>query len=147
MVFKNSEEKRNTAWRTVITVTSVLIVIIAAFFVVKLFTGNPLEGIWVSEDEGVRMEVRSDDSVVVTQINGGENGNTLVLDGSIDKKNKTFTVQISSESEQKSLDEAETSEDGEVREPFEGTYSYSIEQDTLTLTEREYGEQTVFERE
>ena len=58
MVFKNSEEKRNTAWRTVMTVSSVLIVIIAAFFIVKLFTGNPLEGTWVSEDEGIRMEVR-----------------------------------------------------------------------------------------
>ena len=36
MIFKNSEEKRNTAWRTVMTVSSVLIIIIAAFFVVKL---------------------------------------------------------------------------------------------------------------
>ena len=49
MIFKNSEEKRNTAWRTVMTVSSVLIVIIAAFFIVKLFTDNPLEGTWVSE--------------------------------------------------------------------------------------------------
>lgn len=63
MIFKNSEEKRNTAWRTVMTVSSVLIVIIAAFFIVKLFTDNPLEGTWVSEDEGIRMEVRGDDTV------------------------------------------------------------------------------------
>ena len=70
MIFKNSEEKRNTAWRTVMTVSSVLIVIIAAFFIVKLFTDNPLEGTWVSEDEGIRMEVRGDDTVVLTRING-----------------------------------------------------------------------------
>ena len=92
MIFKNSEEKRNTAWRTVMTVSSVLIIIIAAFFVVKLFTDNPLEGVWVSEDEGIRMDVRGDDSVVVTQSNGGE---SFTLDGSVDKKNKTFTVQLS----------------------------------------------------
>ena len=53
MVFKNSEEKRNTAWRTVMTVSSVLIVIIAAFFIVKLFTGNPLEGTWVSIENDI----------------------------------------------------------------------------------------------
>ena len=49
MLMKNSEEKRNTAWRTVMTVSSVLIIIVAVFFVIKLFTANPVEGTWVSE--------------------------------------------------------------------------------------------------
>ena len=79
MIFKNSEEKRNTAWRTVMTVSSVLIVIIAVFFVVKLFTGNPLEGTWVSEDNGIRMEVRGDDCVVITRINGDEDGDSYIM--------------------------------------------------------------------
>ena len=144
MIFKNSEEKRNTAWRTVMTVSSVLIIIIAAFFVVKLFTDNPLEGVWVSEDEGIRMDVRGDDSVVVTQSNGGE---SFTLDGSVDKKNKTFTVQLSGGSAQGAADAADSSADGGSGEAFEGTYGYSIDKDTLTLTEREYGDQIVFERE
>lgn len=146
MIFKNSEEKRNTAWRTVMTVSSVLIVIIAAFFVVKLFTGNPLEGTWVSEDDGIRMEVRGDDSVVITHINGEEDGDSFTLDGSVDTENKTFTVQLSSDSVRENMEEAtDLSEDNQ--DPFDGTYSYSIENDTLTLTEREYGDQIVFERE
>lgn len=146
MIFKNSEEKRNTAWRTVMTVSSVLIAIIAAFFIVKLFTGNPLEGTWVSEDDGIRMEVREDDSVVITYINGDEDGDSFTLDGSVDKENKTFTVQLNSDSVRKSMGEAaDLSEDNQ--DPYDGTYSYSIENDTLTLTEREYGDQIVFERE
>ena len=44
MLMKDSEEKRSTAWRTVLTVSSVLLVIVVVFFIVKLFTGNPLEG-------------------------------------------------------------------------------------------------------
>ena len=145
MIFKNSEEKRNTAWRTVMTVSSVLIVIIAAFFIVKLFTDNPLEGTWVSEDEGIRMEVREDDSVVLTRING-EDRDSLTLDGSVDKDNKTFTVRLSSRSvTEGAVESADSSEDDQ--NPFDGTYSYSIENDTLTLTEREYGDQIVFERE
>ncbi len=145
MIFKNSEEKRNTAWRTVMTVSSVLIVIIAAFFIVKLFTDNPLEGTWVSEDEGIRMEVRGDDTVVLTRING-ENKDSLTLDGIVDKENKTFTVQLRSGSVPEGADDGpDASEDDQ--NPFDGTYSYSIENDTLTLTEREYGDQFVFERE
>ena len=146
MIFKNSEEKRNTAWRTVMTVSSVLIVIIAVFFVVKLFTGNPLEGTWVSEDKGIRMEVRGDDCVVITRINGDEDGDSYTLDVSVDKKNKTFTVQLNNDSVRENTDNtAVLSEDDQ--DPFGGTYSYSIENDTLTLTEREYGDQIVFERE
>ena len=146
MIFKNSEEKRNTAWRTVMTVSSVLIVIIAVFFVVKLFTGNPLEGTWVSEDNGIRMEVRGDDSVVITRINGDEDGDSYTLDVSVDKKNKTFTVQLNNDSVRENTDNTVVlSEDDQ--DPFGGTYSYSIENDTLTLTEREYGDQIVFERE
>ena len=146
MIFKNSEEKRNTAWRTVMTVSSVLIVIIAVFFVVKLFTGNPLEGTWVSEDNGIRMEVRGDDSVVITRINGDEDGDSYTLDVSVDKENKTFTFQLNNDSVRENTDNtAVLSEDDQ--DPFGGTYSYSIENDTLTLTEREYGDQIVFERE
>lgn len=36
MLLKDNEEKRNIAWRTVMTVTSVLIILIAIFFAVKL---------------------------------------------------------------------------------------------------------------
>lgn len=144
MIFKNSEEKRNTAWRTVMTVSSVLIVIIAVFFVVKLFTGNPLEGTWVSEDEGIRMEIRGDDSVVVTQINGGD---SFTLDGTVDKENKTFTVQMDGGQPDDVDDSAHLLVDEDAADPYDGTFGYSIENDTLTLTEREYGEQIVFERE
>ena len=52
MIYENNEEKRSTIWRTILTVSSVLIIIIAAFFIIKLFTGNPLEGTWISEDSG-----------------------------------------------------------------------------------------------
>ena len=128
------------------TVSSVLIVIIAVFFVVKLFTGNPLEGTWVSEDNGIRMEVLGDDCVVITRINGDEDGDSYTLDVSVDKKNKTFTVQLNNDSVRENTDNtAVLSEDDQ--DPFGGTYSYSIENDTLTLTEREYGDQIVFERE
>ena len=64
----------------------------------------------------------------------------------MDKENKTFTVQLRSGSVPEGADDRlDASEDDQ--NPFDGTYSYSIENDILTLTEREYGDQFVFERE
>ena len=65
MIYENNEEKRSTLWRTVLTVSSVLIIIIAVFFVVKLFTGNPLEGEWTSESTGGTIEITDKDELII----------------------------------------------------------------------------------
>ena len=40
-----------------------------------------------------------------------------------------------------------SAESGFAAENMEGSYDYSLEQGELTLTEREYGDQMVFEKE
>ena len=50
MIANNDEAKRSKIWTVVTAVTSVLIVIIAIFLLMKMFTGNPLEGSWTDED-------------------------------------------------------------------------------------------------
>ena len=47
----------------------------------------------------------------------------------VDTKTKVFTIHT---------------EDTQAEGLLSGTYDYSIEKDTLTLTEREYGDQLVF---
>ena len=47
---KRDEEKRSRLWDVVMTVATALIVIVAVFFIVKLFTANPLEGTWKYPD-------------------------------------------------------------------------------------------------
>ena len=120
MIYENNEEKRSTIWRTILTVSSVVIIIIAIFFITKLFTGNPLEGTWISEGTG-DMIIRPEEGDGFTEIRC-----------SVDTKTKILTV-------------AGGPLDSDIIQP--GTYNYNIEQDTLTLTEREYGEQLVFVRE
>ena len=130
MIYENNEEKRSTLWRTVLTVSSVLIIIIAVFFIVKLFTGNPLEGKWTSEATGGTIEITDKDELIIQPED--QESSTIV-----DKKSKTLTVGLSGE--------------GPLDPEIEmiigtGSYNYNVEQDTLTLTEREYGDQFVFER-
>lgn len=131
MILENNEEKRSTLWRAVLTVSSVIIVIIAVFFVVKLFTGNPLEGRWINEDTGAVLEIADNDKLVLTGTDENGEQQEISVTYTVDTKNKIFTVY------------ADTSYAEGV---LSGSYDYSIETDTLTLTEREYGDQMTFVR-
>lgn len=130
MIYENNEEKRSTIWRTILTVSSVLIIIIAVFFIAKLFTDNPLEGKWVSEGSGDTIEITDDDELIIQPEEGGQ---VTVIRCNVDTKTKVLTVG------------GEGPVDSDIMRP--GTYNYNVEQDTLTLTEREYGDQLVFMRE
>ena len=147
MLMKDSEEKRSTAWRTVLTVSSVLLVIVAVFFIVKLFTANPLEGTWIGAEDGMTMEIRDDDTMTVKT--AGDDGITVETDYSLDKDNKAFTIHLSDERirEQAEESDGKLTEDEirDVLEPLEGTYEYNIESGMLTLSDREYGSRMVFE--
>lgn len=147
MLMKDSEEKRSTAWRTVLTVSSVLLVIVVVFFIVKLFTANPLEGTWIGEEDGMTMEIRDDDTMTVKT--AGDDSITVETAYSLDKDNKTFTIHLSDDGiRQQAEDSDGTLTEDEIRavlEPLEGTYDYNIESGMLTLSEREYGSSMVFE--
>lgn len=132
MIYENNEEKRNTLWRTVLSVSSVIIIIIVVFFVVRLFTGNPLKGTWVNADSGAVLEIRDDGEVILTEAEDRKSEENIPMTYIVDTKTKTFTVQTDS---------------AYAEGVLSGSYDYNIEGDTLTLTEREYGDQIVFMRE
>ncbi len=132
MIYENNEEKRNTLWRTVLTVSSVVIIIILIFFIVRLLTGNPLEGTWVNEDSGAVLEIRDNGEVLLTETESGDGEEGISMKYTVDTKTKIFTVHTDSAYAEGILS---------------GSYDYNIEKETLTLTEREYGDQIVFTRE
>ena len=66
MLSKEEERKRSRLWRMVMTISSVLIIVIAAFFLVKMFRSNPLEGTWRSEDSDMVLSIKSSNSLTVS---------------------------------------------------------------------------------
>uniref|UniRef100_UPI00402AEB48 hypothetical protein n=1 Tax=[Ruminococcus] torques TaxID=33039 RepID=UPI00402AEB48 len=126
MILENNEEKRSTLWRTIVAISSILIVIVAVFFVMRLFVGNPLVGTWVSEDSGEVIKIESNGKVTLTD---EDKKSFETVQSEVDTKTKVFTIHT---------------EDTQAEGLLSGTYDYSIEKDTLTLTEREYGDQLVF---
>lgn len=151
MIEKNDEQKRNVLWRLAISISSILIIAIAAFFFVKLFTDNPMEGKWSSEDSDLVLTVKNNGTAVVQwpdEFDGAEV--TVNMTYSMEKDAKIFILHRNEDSIKKVGEESQ----GEVSaasiesaiDSLEGSYDYNIEQNLLTLTEREYGEQRVFQK-
>ena len=143
MFAKNDEEKRNRLWKTVMAVSTVLIIIIVVFFIIRLFTSNPLEGTWLHEDSDLRITIENDGTArIVWPEKFDDSQEEAVMEYTVDKDMKTLTLSQNEAQKQEDADLAALVEDG-----LGGTYSYSIEQNEMTLTEREYGSQMIFERE
>ena len=152
MIANNDEAKRSKIWMIVTAVTSVLIVLIAIFLLTKMFTGNPLEGKWADEDGNMKIDIRRDGQMTVTLPASGEGTDTEVpMTYTLNKESKTISIQ---QDDTKIQEIAEQSDGQYTSETLKNalqsigtTFEYSIDNGTLTLTEREYGEQMMFNKE
>ena len=85
----------------VMTISSVLIIVIAAFFLVKMFRSNPLEGTWRSEDSDMVLSIKSSNSLTVSIPEALEgDGFHMTLDYSLDKDEKTISIKMNESARQ-----------------------------------------------
>ena len=141
MIAKNDEAMRSRIWRVATMVSSVLIVLIAIFLLTKLFTTNPLEGSWVNEDGSLEIRFRGNGKMTAVLPEFAEGGQVDVpMSYTIDKDEKTEMEKLADESD--GLYTAEMLEN--AVSSVTTSFDYSVDQEELTLTEREYGEQLVF---
>ena len=152
IIAKNDEAKRNKIWTIVTTVSSVLVILIAIFLLTKMFTGNPLEGSWADEDGNLNLIIEHDGVLIVNiPAIGEEESVDVEMEYTIDKEEKTITIK----EDEAWLREAVEHSNGQYTEetlksavsPIVTTFDYSVEQDQLILTEREYGDQMIFIKE
>lgn len=152
MLSKEEEVKRSKLWRIVMSVSSVLIVLIAAFFLVKMFRSNPLEGTWRNEESDMVLTIKRSNSLIVSipEALEGE-GLKVSLDYSMDKDEKTISIKMNETAKEKAVAGSDGQLTGKTIESaasaFLTTFDYSVDQKELTLTEREYGEQMMFIKE
>ena len=147
----NDEAKRSKIWTVVTAVTSVLIVIIAIFLLMKMFTGNPLEGSWTDEDGNMDLKIgRNGQMTVILPASGDGEETQVPMTYTLSKESKTISIQ---EDDNKIQEIAEKSNGQYTEETLKnavqsiGTiFEYSIDGGTMTLTEREYGEQMMFNK-
>ena len=151
MIANNDEAKRSKKWTVVTAVTSVLIVIIAIFLLMKMFTGNPLEGSWTDEDGNMDLKIgRNGQMTVILPASGDGEETQVPMTYTLSKESKTISIQ---EDDNKIQEIAEKSNGQYTEETLKNavqsigtTFEYSIDGGTMTLTEREYGEQMMFNK-
>ena len=152
IVAKNDEAKRRKLWRITFLVSTALIILIAVYILTKMFTTNPLEGSWIGEDGRYNLKVKSKGTVVVTIPEIAEKTSVEVaLPYSIDKENKTVTIKLDEEELNRLAEKSDGQYTTETLQnalaPIVTSFDYSVEQERLTLVEREYGEQLTFIQE
>lgn len=116
-----------------------------------MFTTNPVVGNWESEDATIALKIEKNDTIQVDITDIAENTDAAVeMNYSVDMKSKIITITKDEEQIDKAVEKADgayTKEDLEnVLDDLDSSFSYSIDGNQMTLTEREYGEQFTFIR-
>ena len=148
IVAKNDEVKSSRLWRIALLVFSVLIVLVVIFLLTKLFTTNPLEGSWEDENGKISLSVEPDGTASVT-VSEAETGQVIQvpMKYTIDRDAKTVTIEKDLQAIREAVEESDgnlTQESMEAAaESLDDSFDYSVDQDTLTLSEREYGDQII----
>ena len=152
MIAKNNEEKRSKLWNIAMTTSTIILVLIAVFFIVKIFVSNPLKGTWINDGGSLTITFGSEDAAEVQWPEQLSDLDVKVkMHCEIDKKNKTVQLQL----REAEVNEAVEATDGAMTaqeltsalSSIQSTFDYSVEGPELTLTDREYGEQLFFEKE
>lgn len=148
IVAKNDEVKRSRLWRIALLVSSVLIVLVVIFLLTKLLTTNPLEGSWEDENGKISLSVEPNGTASVT-VSEAETGQVIQvpMKYTIDRDAKTVTIEKDLQAIREAVEESDgnlTQESMEAAaESLDDSFDYSVDQDTLTLSEREYGDQII----
>lgn len=146
---QRDEEKRSKAWAITMLVSSVLIILGIVLIITNVVLGNPLEGEWYSEANGYYLDVE-DENEVTLQGTFKDTYMEIDLYYTMDKTEKIISIKPNAESYADAVEDSKgqmtEAELNELLTDFTVSYNYSLEKDTLVLTEREYGEQYIFTR-
>ncbi len=146
------EKKRSKEWTVATTASTIVIVLVAAYLLAKMFMTNPLQGTWSGEDRAMMLAVQSSGAAVVTLLEVGEASDVEVqVDYTLDKDAKL----IAFHADESNLEELAQESGGKFTKamlqtavnPILREFDYNVDDGQLALTEREYGGQMVFVRE
>lgn len=152
IIAKGNEEKRSKIWRIGFVTSTIVIIALSIYLIIKLFTGNPLDGNWIDEDGNYELKVVNSGTLIVSIPDLAEDTNVDVkMAYTMDKEAKTISISFDEGEIDSVVEKSEGQYTEEMLKSSLGsiatTFIYSVEQDELTLTETEYGDQMIFIKE
>lgn len=127
----DNEEQRSQIWRVSVVVATMLIIMVGAYFLHKMFTENPIIGTWSSQTRDITLSIHKDGEMEIM-------GADFYMEGIVTYRMNTDSKSISFTLDQGSVIEGALESDQEVT--FTSTFNYSVEQEVLTLTDMEFGD-------
>lgn len=132
-------------------ISSVIIIFVAVYLLLKVMNENPVVGEWVDDDGNYAMNILNNGKLYVTDFTEGGDVGEVELLYKIDKENRIIAIS-SNEKVLEDVMEVSGSEhalDAMETELSDQTvvFEYSVDNDQLMLTERDYGEQMILIKE
>ena len=134
IIAKNDEAKRSKIWRMGVIISTLLIIFIGAYLIMKIVSDNPVDGKWMDTDGNYALNIKDNGKLTITVQE--DDGEVIKATYTLDTEEKTMDITFG----------VEQTEDA-FSNSFGSTFNYSIENGQLILTEREYGEQMIFVEE
>lgn len=151
LIAKNDEEKRNRIWSRGMIVSSVIIIFVAAYLLIKVMNENPVEGEWMDDDGNYAVNILNNGILYVTDCTDGEETEELELLYELDKESKEIIISSDAEALKQMIKEGDTEYLEDTLEAGLNdqivVFSYSVDNDQLILTDREYGDQLILIKE
>ena len=159
----NDVKEKSRFWTLALRISTITVLCIGIFFIVRIFTTNPLEGKWVHQDSSLIIEVPKDkvkknedaellDTLVkVSWLDENSNVRVIIgMDYTTNYEDKTITLKLNEEAFEMAKEEYsdKINENGLISSihSVEGTYEYSISMRELTLVNRDYDAVLVFDK-
>ena len=132
-------------------ISSVIIIFVAVYLLIKVMNENPVAGEWMDDDGNYAMNILNNGKLYVTDYTDGEEAKEQELLYKIDKENRIIAIS----SNEKVLDDVmEVSDSEHALDAMElelndqtVIFEYSVDNDQLILTERDYGDQMILIKE
>lgn len=131
----DKEERRSQLWRISMVVATIIILLVGSYLLHKMFTENPITGVWTSQTRDITMTIHNHGEVEISGADFYESG-TVSYHMNTESKSVSFTL-----NQGDTIVEALEVED---KITYTSTYNYSVEQEILILTDMEFGDSESF---
>lgn len=141
----NTGEKNNT-WRNITRIATVIILVVAVFFIYRGFFGNPVEGVWQHEDSDMILDVKNNNEAYISSSRKADVKIKMAYEIETRSKEITFNVdQTEIDKAMKMIEDQNLAAEVEsMAHAVSTTYHYNIENNKMELLEWDYGDQLVF---
>lgn len=151
LIAKNDEAKRTRIWSAGMIISSVIIIFVVGYLFIKMFNENPVAGEWMDDEGNYAVNILNNGTLYVTDFTDGEETKELELLYKIDKESRIIAISSDEEMLANVMDvtDAEHAEEAAQAELNDKTviFDYSVDNEQMILTEREYGEQMILIKE